>query len=828
MALRLLVAAVALVTPPHPGLSAFIEPVLFPLLEASGSASGDVLAVGHFCGAPLDDSGGGMAIVANTTTGDVWLMAGPTPHVVHCVLAATSWAKGARGLAAGDLDGDGAAELIVLGATGGVSLVEISHAAGACTQQCSPAAARVLAEDNTVAAVAIAVLPKPSPSGAQLLAITAPSSGAPPFALLRYDDKARALRVGSRTELGITARAGWTWSSVTAGGSSEGLLVAVTRVRDDSSSTAVGGNVEVIALSAGSSGTLAPTANITVSLGSALLTTLIADMYGDGAPGLMIIERDTTMHYIWLPEADGGGAGAPLAHQLIAEPGGKVVTDSNRSWVAATTGAWLGSRGGGVLPGEVQLFGLRAPDHTRHFQVSIVVHARPEHWMVRRASLANLRATQEFKATYNDSGRNVAGLSAPLDIDKAKRILTSTNVNTFLMGVCDCTPDWKVPTSWGCSRLDNYDDFVRLLDATRGFTVQGEQVRIWLGLNPPTEAGNRAVAGGCNIPTDSPLTPFNETEIFADANYTTYDRWGILAGELAAWANHLVAVDIDDFTSNIGPGKAFTGTNVAVITSNMRSRAPWLCLASVVYVEFTALPDVPYMLDAPVFFFRNAVEGAGPCAPAACPWGPHDSPPWRPRTEHKGACLAGRCSEPTTPNLASELATLTSGMPPGRRIIVGYYSTGHSSSGQPSPRYVSRLLQTAAVQPGVDGIMTYTMKAALQPCLHPPLYGADEYDDSTPAGGSRQLDHQMGCIVRRAYGVMARANASLPQKTDDVVDMFRVFTTNVLPTPKDRHVLENDDFLLAPPRRTWQPGIITWDTSTCPCSNIASPVLNKR
>eukprot|EP01048_Picozoa_sp_COSAG05_P007127 COSAG05_NODE_494_length_9271_cov_4.390536_3_plen_95_part_00 len=57
----------------------------------------------------------------------------------------------------------------------------------------------------------------------------------------------------------------------------------------------------------------------------------------------------------------------------------------------------------GVLPSEVQLIGLRAPDKTHHFSVSIVVHARPEHWMLRRASLANLRATQEFKATYNDS-----------------------------------------------------------------------------------------------------------------------------------------------------------------------------------------------------------------------------------------------------------------------------------------------------------------------------------------------------------------------------------------------------------------------------------------
>ena len=417
--------------------------------------------------------------------------------------------------------------------------------------------------------------------------------------------------------------------------------------------------------------------------------------------------------------------------------------DSNRTWVATAAGAWL--TGPTVLPDEVQIFGLRGPDDMHSFSVTIVVHARPEHWMRRRASLANLRGTQEFKATFNDSSRNVAGLTAPVDVDRVKEILTSTRTNTFLWSVCDCEPDWRVARSWGCSKLDNYNDFVRLLDATRGFAVGGEPLRMWLGLNPPTEAvvpGASLTTGNCNPPTDSPLTPFNESEIFAGGNYTDYDRWGELVGRLAAWAPHLVALDIDDFTSNIGPGRIFTGNNVAVITSNMRSHAPWLSLASVVYVEFTELPDLPYMLDAPVFFFRNAVEGAGPCAPDSCIWGPHAK-------EHKGSCLAGACAEPTTFNLPKEVSTLVSGMPPGRRIIVGYYATGHSSSGQPSPRYVSRLLQTAATQPGVDGIMTYTMKAALDPCRSPPLYGAD---DSPPAGGLT-LDHQLGCIVRRGEDI---------------------------------------------------------------------------
>jgi hypothetical protein len=158
------------------------------------------------------------------------------------------------------------------------------------------------------------------------------------------------------------------------------------------------------------------------------------------------------------------------------------------------------------------------------------------------------------------------------------------------------------------------------------------------------------------------------------------------------------------------------------------------------------------MLDAPVFFFRNAVDGAQSCKPGYCLWGPHDK-------THSGSCLAGQCSEPTALNVVNELSTLVSGMPPGRRIIVGYYATGHSSSGQPSPRYVSRLLQIAAVQPAVDGVMTYTMKAALGPCRGAPLYGRTDVADDTPGSeGSLELDHQLGCIVRRNYGAMSRAN----------------------------------------------------------------------
>ena len=53
-----------------------------------------------------------------------------------------------------------------------------------------------------------------------------------------------------------------------------------------------------------------------------------------------------------------------------------------------------------------------------------------------------LLSAQEFKATFNDSSRNVAGLTAPVDVEKVKKILASTHTNTFLWSVCDCDPDW--------------------------------------------------------------------------------------------------------------------------------------------------------------------------------------------------------------------------------------------------------------------------------------------------------------------------------------------------------------------------------------------------
>ena len=119
---------------------------------------------------------------------------------------------------------------------------------------------------------------------------------------------------------------------------------------------------------------------------------------------------------------------------------------------------------------------------------------------------------------------------------------------------------------------------------------------------------------------------------------------------------------------------------------NLRRRAPWVNFAPTIYYSedvpvFEAWPDLSLTLDAPLFYFRNQKRGAGPCAAPACVWGPS-------ATEHVGGCLAGPCSEPTAWNVADEVADIVDWLPAGRRPLVGFYATGHSSLGSPTAQYV--------------------------------------------------------------------------------------------------------------------------------------------
>ena len=93
---------------------------------------------------------------------------------------------------------------------------------------------------------------------------------------------------------------------------------------------------------------------------------------------------------------------------------------------------------------------------------------------------------------------------------------------------------------------------------------------------------------------------------------------------------------------------------------------------------FEQWPDLSLIGDGLAFYFRNQKQGAGPCAPASCVWGPSDT-----TGEHAGGCLAGACAEPTVANVGGEVADIRAWMPPAARSSWDSTPQGTPLSGRP-------------------------------------------------------------------------------------------------------------------------------------------------
>jgi len=98
-------------------------------------------------------------------------------------------------------------------------------------------------------------------------------------------------------------------------------------------------------------------------------------------------------------------------------------------------------------------------------------------------------------------------------------------------------------------------------------------------------------------------------------------------------------------------------------------------------------------------------------------------------------------ADSTVLHAVDEVREMARGVPAGRALQTAFYSTGHSTLGQPSALYTNRMLQLLLSlllggQEQIGGVTVYTLKAPQRPCLPSaaPLFGGDE-----------------GCIVQNAF-----------------------------------------------------------------------------
>ncbi len=234
---------------------------------------------------------------------------------------------------------------------------------------------------------------------------------------------------------------------------------------------------------------------------------------------------------------------------------------------------------------------------------------------------------------------------------------------------------------------------MKFLEYTKNVCIDGRHLRVWATLVPPPIPPRAVNPDNCSLPEDSPLTAWNELELFgAGPGGTTaslctdYLGWGSLFGRLAQDYPHLVAVGIDDFGNH---PELMPGDYVAEMESRMRSQAPWLSFVPTGYYrnfKDGKWPDLTRTVDSVLFFFRN---------------------------EQAGLCLAGSCGENSIHNMPGEVAFMSSILPAGRSLHLGVYFVTYYAVRPPqipTILYDYELVHLAMGMPELAGVTAYAMQ----------------------------------------------------------------------------------------------------------------------
>lgn len=714
---------------------------LLPLLEASGAVAGAgqpaweaMVVSARLCPAPA-------ALMVLAAGDSLVVLRGPTPHVLArgglslpSGLGAASGNVSWAGATVADLDGDGASELVLLASKRSAANGDCDAATGDIVVVSFAADCRswhVAASFSVPAATAPAIQnwrgvaagnfggPATSAEAAEQLLLMGDAS--PQFVFVAASGVSGALQVthagdfgpepgtfGDWAELGVGDMADATGANSTG---AAGLLLVREKLP----------RVAALRWTNATAASVVATSDLPdVAAGT---TTWIAagvgSIFGDGRATALVVGV-----------AGSGSTSTPVAHVLALNGSATLSLEAAHvldegEWQTAAIGPVLGAS---VLarPGEVQLVGLRTPSaQSANFPVNVLVYGRAEHYLSRRWAVSGTRSQYGFDSSMK--------MTVPVNTTVLRDGLTTTHANTYSAIVCD--------SAGGAPSESGYLAFVRILHDTASFAVDGEQLRVWLTLLPPTEA----VGDKCATPPDSPLTPWNDTALFDESlGYMDYAAWANLCGRLAVMFPHFVALQIDDMSHDVQPPDGiFTPNLVANMTSGLRAHAPWMNLIPTTYYSegsfvWDLWPDFPKVVDTSLFYFRNQKQGAGPCANPVCPWGPR-------MRSREGGCLAGACAEATAQNAAEEVAEVAAGFPAGRPLQVGFYATGHSSLGTPTARYVRMVMQDILQQREVAGITFYRMFVP-------------------PAGGCEGVNDDKGCVVAEVFGSLAAARGGVDER----------------------------------------------------------------
>jgi hypothetical protein len=641
---------------------------------ASSNSDWTDMAAGNFCGEQQKE-----IVLLKNRLRNFSILRGPTPYPVGAFDSLSDSSHPWRAITAGNLDNDPFDEIVAVRkvtATGVPDAVVMKVDLSAC---------------DGAAVVATKTIGNPGNSDWLDAAIGNFDGTGKQIALLKaaHTNFFLAKLVGNSLDVvfssDLDTSTAYPWKALAAGdldGDGIDELVAAREVSDGKGATVLvykwsGGTFKVFATS-----TFGNTKNSDWS------SMAIGDFNGDGRAVIALVKnKHSNFAVLDLPIRS-------TALRVLAAA--DLDSVSGQEWRGLTATDWLGSD-----QGAAELVAVRAAKAP--YRTDLFVYGNPFHRVSRDTGLADMKAQWD----------QIRGAPA----EAVKTWVAETHTNTVGWSLI-VTPDPAYPANPSAFQGD-YRALVEFLEATKGFYVDGKQLRVSVSLIPP----KAVTPTNCSLPADSPLTPWNELDYFsAEPNADPvslckdYLAWGSVVGRLAQDYPHLMSLGIDDFMHY---PEDFPGELVAEMQSRMRSQAPWLSFVPTGYYCDLGnnAPDVARTFDTMLYYFRNDKAGGSKCVSSL--------------------------GESSVGNAPGEFAIASAFLPAGRKLQVGTYwgTLGSGPILTTSARYDYDLVRLIRNLPGLGGVTAYPMQ---QKTKH--FVACNEFNFLDV------VDDNKFCTLQRAYG----------------------------------------------------------------------------
>jgi hypothetical protein len=663
------------------------------LLEAAGSgtSSGWIdVAAGNFCGGSEKE----LVLIKNAHN-SFSILRGPAPFVVGAGDLTSSSSHPWRAVAAGNLDGGDYDKIVAIRkvTSSGVPDLVVAKANNLSCEVSTVVATKTIGNPSNSDWVDVAVGDFDGTGRKQIALLKTAHSN---FFFVELTPTGE-LNVFHESDL--DSNPSLPWKALAAGdidGDGIDELIVAREVNDSQSAT-------ILAYKWNGSGfSLFATSTFGNDGNSDWASAAVGDFNGDGRKAIVLVKNQHS-NFVVLDYPFG-------ATQLRILSTADLDSVKGEDWFGLAATNWLSGDGS-------QLIAVRAAgsDHP----TNLFVYGDPFYRFARDTALEGTKgAWQIFSA---DNPGPSPHRDHPISNNDLMDTLRKTHTNTY---------------DWDLMFPGDYPRLVEFLASTRGFFVDGRQLRVWLTLvapqgvcatipDPTNEKCKDRLNFSCSLPEESPLTPWSEADFFKGGlgigSCKDLLGWASLIGRLAQDYPQVVAVAIDDFFPRDGASTYFEPDYIAEFESRMRSQAAWLNFVPTVYYRdfrSSRRRDTALTLDTMLFWFTN---------------------------EKKGPEGFG---EETVNNAPDELAEIRGLIPTGRKLEVGvYFDTLFSVDppATPSTRYDYDLVSLLLNLPWLGGTMVYAAHIPEKDCttLGPPAcslvpsFLCDKHCTLTQAYGSK-------------------------------------------------------------------------------------------